>query len=356
MNIVAVGSAFPENYYTQDQLLETFKASWNTSHFNPNRAEQLHKAVCVGGRHLALPIERYEQFQGFGETNDAFIEKGLDVAEQAFRNALTQSNKNTHDIDAIFVTSVTGIATPSLDALLINRMQLREDITRYPFFGLGCVAGAAGVARLHDYLLGNPDKTAVLIAVELCSLTLQKEDLSVANLISTGLFGDGAAAVIASGHAVEDSHPGKTQSTAQVVDTYSRFYPNTERVMGWDISENGFKIVLSDSVPEVVKTYIPNDVGTFLNAQNLKQADIKHWICHPGGPKILEAFEQSLALSSDALELTWDSLRSVGNISSVSVLLVLADTIAKRQPKPGEYGLMMAMGPGFCAEMVLLRW
>jgi alkylresorcinol/alkylpyrone synthase len=194
---------------------------------------------------------------------------------------------------------------------------------------------------------------AVLLSVELCSLTLQREDLSVANLIASGLFGDGAACVVGVGaaRARAQGRPGP-----RVVSTRSRFYPDTERVMGWDVGEGGFKIVLSATVPDVVRTYIASDVDAFLGDHGLERADIATWVCHPGGPKVLEAFEQALGLTKDDLAITWRSLREVGNLSSSSILFVLADTIAERRPAPGAPGIMIAMGPGFCSEMVLLEW
>jgi alkylresorcinol/alkylpyrone synthase len=218
-----------------------------------------------------------------------------------------------------------------------------------PIFGLGCVAGAAGISRAADYVRGFPDQVAVLLSVELCSLTLQPEDLSIPNLIASGLFGDGAAAVVVTGENRESAGP-------RVVATRSVFYPGTERVMGWDISETGFKIVLSGDVPVVAREKLRPDVDSFLADQGLTRADITSWVCHPGGPKVLEAMEESLELKRGELDVTWRSLREVGNLSSTSVLLVLEETLANHRPPPGSWGVLLAMGPGFCSELVLLRW
>lgn len=351
--LLAVGCAAPPNRYEQDELIAAFKAYWSSRHHNAARVDQLHKAVRVGGRNLALPMERYPALSGFGEANDAFIQVGTDVGEQAVRRALDAAGLQPRDVDAIFFTTVTGVAAPSIDARLMNRLGLRTDVKRSPFFGLGCVAGAAGVARMHDYLRGWPDHVAVLLSVELCSLTLQRADLSIPNLIASGLFGDGAAAVVAMGgaRAAREGRQGP-----RVLSTKSRFYPDTERVMGWDVGDGGFKIVLSASVPEVVRRFAREDVDGFLAEHGLSRADIRSWVCHPGGPKILEAFEQCLELPPEALALTWESLEQIGNLSSASVLHVLADTMARRRPPAGSPGLMMAMGPGFCSELVLLGW
>lgn len=307
----------------------------------------------VGGRHLALPIDAYHSINDFGAANDAFIEVGLDVGEAALRSALHEAELVPTDLDAIFVASVTGIATPSLDARLFHRMGLRPDLKRTPIFGLGCVAGAAGMSRMYDYLRAWPDHSAALLCVELCSLTLQREDLSVANLIASGLFGDGAAAVIGIGPQRAEQRGARGP---RVVATRSRLYPDSERVMGWDIGADGFKVVLDKSVPEVVERYLRSDVDAFLDEHGLDRASVRGWICHPGGPKVLQAYATALDLHEDELRLTWDSLRREGNMSSASVLHVLRDTMAERRINPGAPALMLAMGPGFCSEQVLMRW
>ena len=218
-----------------------------------------------------------------------------------------------------------------------------------PIFGLGCVAGAAGVARVADSLRGDPEGVAVLLSVELCSLTLQRDDLSIPNLIASGLFGDGAAAVVLTGARRGAAGPA-------VVATRSTFYPGTEEVMGWKVGAGGFRVILSAEVPEMVRRHLRRDVDGFLDQQRLRPSDIAVWIAHPGGPKVLKAMEEVLPLPPDALAITWKSLHEVGNLSSTSVLLVLEETLTRSAPPPGSYGLMLAMGPGFCSELVLLRW
>jgi len=355
MQILSVGTALPPHYYDQEELLAAFTRAWTTEHHNPSRVEQLHRAVMVGGRHLALPMEAYEALEGFGEANDAYIEVGTDLGEQALRAGLSAAGLEPSDVDAIFFTSVTGIAVPSLDARLINRLGLRSDVKRTPIFGLGCVAGAAGTARMYDYLRAWPDQVAVLLSVELCSLTLQRGDLSVPNLIASGLFGDGAAAVVAAG----SQRAPRLQSTGRgprVLATKSRFYPGTEQVMGWKIGDSGFQVVLSADVPKMVEEFIRDDVDAFLANHGLSRGDIGSWVCHTGGPKVLAAFEASLELPEGVLAATWKSLREIGNLSSASVLFVIEDTMGTCRPTPGTKGLMLAMGPGFCSELVLLEW
>lgn len=349
MRIAAVGTALPPHHYDQEQLLAAFRRHWAERHFNLERLEQLHRNVLVGGRHLALPMERYEQLRTWGEANDAWIEVAQEVGGAAVRQALERAGLRPDDVDALMVVSVTGIATPSLDAMLVNRLGLPARVKRVPIFGLGCVAGAAGVARAADYVRGFPGDVAVLLSVELCSLTLQREDLSIPNLIASGLFGDGAAAVVVCGD-------GRAARGPRVVATRSVFYPDTERVMGWDISERGFRIVLSAQVPEMVRDHLRGDVDRFLEDHGLERSDIGTWIAHPGGPKVLEAMQEALELPDGALDRTWRSLREVGNLSSTSILLVLDEVLREASPRPGSWGLMAAMGPGFCSELVLLRW
>lgn len=366
MRILSVGSGFPRHYYEQGELLAALGELWARRHYNLDRLRRLHENVLVGGRHLALPIEAYEGLTTFGAANDAWIEVAQEVGEAAVRDALDRAGLAPADIGALYFVTVTGVATPSIDARLVNRLGLPSDVKRVPIFGLGCVAGAAGIARAADYVRAFPDEVAVLLSVELCSLTLQREDLSVPNLIASGLFGDGAAAVVVAGagraEAMEggagggEAGGGESRPGPRVLATRSVFYPDSERVMGWDITERGFGIVLSADVPEVARKFLAGDVDRFLADHGLGRGDVGSWVCHPGGPKVLEAIEQSLELPEGALDVTWRSLREVGNLSSTSVLLVLQDTLDHHRPPPGTLGLMMAMGPGFCSELVLLEW
>ncbi len=204
-------------------------------------------------------------------------------------------------------------------------------------------------ARAADYVKAYPDEIAILLSVELCSLTLQQQDFSIANLISSGLFGDGAAAVVVAGAERKAEGP-------RVRATRSIFYPQSERVMGWDISESGFQVVLSPEVPTVVRQFLRRDVDAFLCDLGLTLDDIDSWVAHPGGPKVLEEMQNALELRDGELEVTWRSLQEVGNLSSTSVLLVLEETMADHRPSPGSLGLLLALGPGFCSELVLLEW
>jgi alkylresorcinol/alkylpyrone synthase len=349
--ILAVGRALPPNYVDQETLTAALTAHWSRQHFNADRLAQIHKATLVSGRHLALPLDEYARHDTFGKRNDAFIRVGTDLGEAAIRDGLARAGLAPSDVDHLFFVTVTGLATPSLDARLANRLSLKSSVKRTPIFGLGCLAGAAGLARASDVLRAFPGEVAVLLSVELCSLTLQPDDLSVANVVATGLFGDGAAAVVLGG----GERPASL-TAPRVLATRSVFYPDTERVMGWDIVDTGFKLVLSARVPEVIEAHIGGDVDRFLKEHGLDRGRIRHWIAHTGGPRVIEAFRAALGLPEAALERSLRSLRQVGNLSSASVLFVLADHLEAGQARRGDLGLMAAMGPGFATELLLLEW
>lgn len=344
--IVAVAPVLPEYSYSQAEITRELVPLISSDPGRRAVMERMHAAAGIGTRHTALPLEQYRDLGSFGESNDIFIRVATDLAERALADALAQAGLAASDVDFVMFTSVTGISAPSIDALLIPRLGLRSNLKRLPSFGLGCVAGASGIARVHDYLVGHPNEVGVLISVELCSLTLQRADETMANFVATGLFGDGAAAVVMLGSGLEADGP-------RVVDTRSAFYPDTGDVIGWNVRASGFEIVLTAGVADLIARHFPDDVRSFLADNGLTLADIGCWIAHPGGPRVLEAFADSLGLPRQVFDLSWASLEKVGNLSSSSVLHVLAD--AGRQPS-GTHGLLFALGPGVGAEFVLLEW
>ena len=356
--VAAVAGALGDHRYPQSEITEAF-ARVVLGRDGAAKAgqrllvERVHEATGVHHRHLALPLERYESLRDFGEANDAFLDAGVRLAAKAIADALDESGLRPFDVDLIMSATVTGVAAPSIDARVLPMLQLRDDIKRVPVFGLGCVAGAAGIARVADYLRGHPDDVAVLVTVELCSITVQRDDSSMANVVASGLFGDGAAAVVMVG---ERRARSLGLTGAKVVRSRSVFYPDTERVMGWDVGASGFRIVLAPTVADIVEANLGDDVKRFLADSSMDRSEVIHWIAHPGGPKVLLAMQSALGVSREALQVTWDSLQDVGNLSSASVLHVLRDTLRLHPKGTGQPAVLLAMGPGFCAELVLLEW
>ena len=347
-HIAGTATAFTPHRYNQDEVAGALAGVTDPGFL------RFAATSGVEYRNLALPVARYRELNSFTEANNAYLDVAVELGEQAVTSALAAAGVTPAEVDVIVLVSSTGVAVPTIDARLISRLGLRPDIKRVPLFGLGCVAGAAGLARVNDYLRGDPGGVAVLLSVELCSLTLQRDDTSIPALIGVCLFGDGAAAVVATGADRVPAGPTAPRGP-RVLATRSRLFPDTVDVMGWNVSSEGFQLVMSRDVPRMADDHLGAEVGSFLADHGLTSSDMAAWICHPGGPKVLDAIENAIGLPPTAVAHSRASMREHGNISSASVLDVLGRTLAD-PPPPGSLGMMLAMGPGFSFELLLLSW
>jgi alkylresorcinol/alkylpyrone synthase len=347
-HIEGTAVALTQHNYSQEE------AARGLTSFAEPAFDRFAQSSGVERRSLAMALERYADLTGFTEANAVYLEVATELGEKAVRAALEAANVDPYEVDAIVMVSSTGVAVPTIDARMFTRLGLRPDVKRIPLFGLGCVAGAAGLARVHDYLRGFPGHVAVLLSVELCSLTLQRDDTSIPALIGLCLFGDGAAAVVMGG--ADRTPSGQTVSRGpRVLATRSALFADTIDVMGWNVSSSGFQLVMSRDVPRMADDHLRGEVTEFLAAHGLGVGDVSRWICHPGGPKVLDAVGHALELPWQTFEHSWDSLRDNGNMSSVSVLDVLDRTLAEPADS-GSLGVMLSMGPGFGFELLLLGW
>ncbi|MBY0414746.1 MAG: hypothetical protein K2Q18_11295 [Bdellovibrionales bacterium] len=348
MSIIhSVVTSFPKRYVSQVEIAKEIGEIW---HDKIKHVDQFHKSSQVEGRHLSIPLSEYKNLGDIGERSRKWLEVALDLQTENINKLLEKANLLHSDISMIASTTVTGLAIPTLEARLMNRMPFSPNVKRLPLFGLGCLGGVAGLNRVSDYLEGHPKEAALLLATELCTLTFQFQDKSVANLVGTSLFADGAAAVLMLGK----DHPLASSGQFQILKNESYFYPNTERIMGWDIISTGFQIVLSGDVPKIVVEEVKPNMLDFLSKEHMSLEQVKFMVSHPGGPKVLDKISEVTNKSPDEFRHSWESLREKGNMSSVSVLHVLEKTINDHR-NSGEIGLMLAMGPAFCSEMNLIK-
>jgi alkylresorcinol/alkylpyrone synthase len=304
--------------------------------------------AAIDRRFISCPVEWYWETHTFAERNALYIQMASTLAAEAVQHCLQQANVRADQIDHLIFVSTTGIATPSIDAYLINQLGFSPHIRRTPIWGLGCAGGVAGLSRAYEYTKGFPTARVLLVTVELCSLTFCPQDHEKSNIVATSLFGDGAAAVLVVGDEIEAAH------APVIVDSLSTLWLDSLEVMGWDVVEDGLKVVFSKDIPIIVHQQVKPLVDRFLAHCHVSLEDIVSMISHPGGKKVLAAYEQALALSNEKFRFSYDILRQYGNMSSATVLFVLQQ-VMETKPKTG-FGLMTTLGPGFSSELLLLRW
>lgn len=347
--IVAVGCAVPPYKLTQSQIRRFAEIHFADSALPLDRLIEVFENAEIESRYFSVPIDWYGKERSFVEKNQAYIDSSTSLGQECAIKCLEQSRVVPSEIDYIIFVSTTGLATPSMDARLINLLGMRPDIRRTPIWGLGCAGGAAGLSHAHHYLLGHPRDRVLIVAVELCGLTFQQNDRSKSNFVATALFGEGAAAVLVIGDEVP-------RSGLEIIDTGSTFWPNSLDVMGWNLMNSGLQVVFAQSIPHIVETKALENFRGFLNRHELQLAQIEHFILHPGGTKVIEAYQRALGLADGRLELCRKSLREYGNMSAVSVLFVLEQHLQRFPLGSNAYGLISALGPGFCAENLLVRF
>ncbi|VBB07437.1 Hypothetical protein LUCI_2686 [Lucifera butyrica] len=343
--IAGLGTAVPPYKAEQAQLKKMTSLMFKEDVANLDRLLSIFDNACIEARYLAQPLEWYAQAHSFAEANARYLEVAPILAEQAATAAIQAAGTDPAEIDAILFVSSTGIATPTIDGKLIQKLGLSRHTRRLPIWGLGCAGGIAGLARAAELARKTPQGKTLLVAVELCSLTFQRNDCSKSNIVGSGLFGDGAAAAIL---AADGTGP-------EVLGSYSTLFDASEDVMGWDIVDSGFKVRFSRDIPAIVRKNLPSLVRKAGEFWKMDPATIRYYVAHPGGVKVLEAYADSLGLAKEQLAAAYHILAAYGNMSSVSVLFVLQEFL-HRQAATGDYGVMLALGPGFCAEQVLFRW
>jgi len=346
-SLLSVSPLLPAYRYAQVEITEPLVESLSSDEKTAAVIRRIHGATGVEHRSLIMPIDAYRDIEDFTHANQLFREHGLPLAVAATRQALEDAGVQPADVDYLFFTTVTGVGAPSLDVELAQAMGFRSDVKRIPSFGLGCVAGASGIARVNDLLRGDPDALAVLVSLELCSLTIQWDDASMANIVGTGLFGDGASALVFAG----DNRPEKP--IADVLGSRSALYPESTEAIGWNIGSYGLRLMLTPAVPDLIDRHLADDIDALLAAHGRGRGDVDEWLAHPGGPRVLEAFSDALDLAPGDLATSWDVLAEAGNLSSSAVLHVLA---RHAKDPAGHLGLLFALGPGVSVEMVLLEW
>ncbi len=349
--IQSVGTAVPRYEITQRAVQARITNHFSAAFPNLDRYLPIFRHAKIDTRSMVRPLEWWDEQRSFSECNAVFIEEALTLGCEAIARCLEPVGLTPQDIDHLIVVTTTGLAAPSLDALLIQQLGMGRHTRRTPIWGLGCAGGLGGLARASEYVRAEPTQRVLLVTVEFCSLTFLAQDFSKRNLIATSLFGDGVAAVLLEGDQVPQRQPAK----AKILGTLSTLYPDSAAIMGWNIIDAGFEVVFSSRIPSIVREEFPQLLKQFLAQHGLEQRDIGRYLLHPGGAKVITAYEDSLGLPADKLQITREVLRTYGNMSSSTIFFVLDEALRAQPLAEGEYGVLAVFGPGFSAELVLIR-
>lgn len=304
----------------------------------------------IKNRYFAAPLEWFEKERGLKEKNQRYIDESLEMGTRAVERCLQDTGVSKDDIDAFIFVSSSGMSTPTIDARIMNQLKFPSHVKRIPLWGLGCAGGAAGISRAHDYCLAYPKAKVLVLCIELCSLTFQRSDMSKSNLVGTSLFADGAACALVTGEQANISGEGFFTQATQ-----STLMADSEEVMGWDVKDEGLHVVFSRDIPSIIEDWLKPNVDEFLTAIGKEPENINHFIAHPGGKKVLTAYENALQIGTGKTDISRDVLARHGNMSSPTVLYVLKEFMEQQPDKKSE-GLLTALGPGFSSELVWLEW
>ena len=349
-SVVSTGRADAPYKISQSELKAFIHNLFSDSELDVNRLISVFDNSEISDRHISVSPEWLAAGHSFKERSELFRETAVALAKQAVTEALQKAGVAPADIHNIIYVTSTGVMTPTVDAILFNELGFSKHVKRTPIWGLGCAGGAAGLSRAMDYTKAYPDENALVIAVELCSLTFQRNDMTKSNIVASSLFSDGAACVVVCG----SKSALNANCRVELIDSFSTIYNDSLDVMGWDIVDSGFRVIFSRDIPAIVKDLVKPNIQEFLSIHNLLISDIEYYVTHPGGLKVINSYEESLGLNNGKLDLSRKVLKEHGNMSSPSVLYVL-DEFLKTAPVSGKYGLLSALGPGFSSELVLFR-
>lgn len=340
--ILSVATAVPRHELRRDEVLHAATRHFSGSNPRFERPKSIYANARIDTRYSCVPIDWYSREHGFAERNALYISNAVDLLEGCAREALDEADLAPTDIGGLVVVSSTGIATPALDALLMERLDIPRDALRLPIFGLGCVGGVLGLARASELVRAEPGRPILLLVVELCGLTFRANDFSKSNIVATALFGDGDGAAVLAG---EGDGPA-------VVASGEHTWRDSLGIMGWDVRDDGLAVVFSRDIPTLVRTRMREVTSDYLARQDLRTADIDDFVCHPGGAKVVSALEEVFALPAGQMRSAWDVLRQYGNMSAATILFVLKEAMAAG---PAKRRLLTALGPGFTAGFLTLE-
>lgn len=358
--VLSVGTSIPEYHVSQETAADFARGMFAHSFKDIDRLLKAFQNGEIESRQFVRPIEWYETARSFSEKNRLYVEETVRHSVRAAAECLTnlQFLKNPipyEEVDAIFFISSTGLSTPSIEAKVMNKLPFSPHTKRIPIWGLGCAGGASGLSRAFEYCRAYPEAYVLVIAAELCSLTFQPEDKSKSNLIGTSLFADGIAAALIGGEKASRTDV-KQPLVPRIFASQSVMMPDAEDVMGWEFTDSGFNVIFSRDIPTLVSNWLKDNVDAFLTEQGIMYHDIKTFLAHPGGKKVIDAYVTSLSMEAHQLAASQTILRRHGNMSSATIFYVIKEQILHGQQKENEKGLIGALGPGFSSELLLFSW